>query len=256
MPEILDNVGSETLDNEAPETPRRRVNERTEAKFFEDADKVYAEAENLGSAYLPPNDIAELVHLSRKRTAARAARTANQSDIADEESARNRRQNLYKSLAKEVTSSINYAVSAGASKNDIEALRSISRSLTGTRAGRRGANSVSVSNKSYASQADNYARFIEQYEALNIPTTEDKFKVETHRARLQELLDANAAVITAEAKSNNSGNLYDRITFLDEDSLLKSCVAAKAYIKSKYKDEQPYKNIAKTRFELPTRFRR
>ena len=256
MPETVDNTAGEMLDDDVPETPRKKFNERTEAKFFEDADRVIAEVANLGAGYKPPQSIAELAHLNAQKLLAVGARTAHLSDLADEESVRNRRQDLYKPLAKEVTAAINYAVSAGASKNDVEALRSISRSLTGTRAGRREANSVSVSNKSYASQADNYTRFIEQYETLNLPETDDKFKVATHRARLQELNDINTAVTNAEAKSNASGAAYDRVTFLDADSLLNSCISSKNYIKSKYKDEPPYKKIANTRFELPTRFRR
>ena len=256
MPETVDNTAGEMLVDEAPETTRKKFNERTEAKFFEDADRVIAEATNLVAGYKPPQRIAELAHLNAQKLLAVGARAAYLSDLADEESVRNRRQDLFRPLSKEVTAAINYAVSAGVSKNDVEALRSISRSLTGTRAGRRGENSVSVSNKSYAGQADNYARFIEQYETLNLPETDDKFKVSTHRARLQQLNDISTAVTNAEAKSNASGAAYDRVAFLDADSLLNSCISAKNYIKSKYKDEQPYKNIANTRFELPTRFRR
>jgi hypothetical protein len=43
----------------------------------------------------------------------------------------------------------------------------------------------------------------------------------------------------------------------ERDSLLNACISAKGYVKSKFKTTgQPYKNIAKTRFELPTRLRK
>ena len=51
----------ETTGNETPVSPTtRKRNERTEAKFFEDVEKIVAEAERLGAEYTPPNDIAKL----------------------------------------------------------------------------------------------------------------------------------------------------------------------------------------------------
>jgi hypothetical protein len=71
------------------------------------------------------------------------------------------------------------------------------------------------------------------------------------------IADANNAVITAQANSNTARETLDKLAYTNADSLLNACISAKTYIKSKYKTTgQPYKNIAKTRFELPSRLRR
>lgn len=240
--------------------PKKR-NERTEAKFFEDADKIIAEAERLGADYDPPNQIAELVNLKAKRADALAARAANQTNEAAEEQSRNARENLYKPLSGDVTSLVGYAKSAGRAVNEIAALQTIARDVKGGRAkpidpAAGGGNTVSVSNMSYVTRADNYAEFIEQYDALGIQTGENMYKAATHRAKLTALRAANTAVVNAEADTNTTAEQLDKLTYTDADSLINACISAKAYIKSKYGTTgQPYKNIAKTRFILPSRLR-
>ena len=64
MSETVDNTASEMLGEEVPEVPRRQINERTEAKFFEYVDRLIVEATNLGAGYLPPASIAKLAHLN------------------------------------------------------------------------------------------------------------------------------------------------------------------------------------------------
>lgn len=253
----------ETIGNENPvsQPARKKRNERTEAKFFEDAEKVIAEADRLGTTdYDPPNEIAKAVKLKAKRDAATAARTANQAAEAAEEQARNERENLYKPLNKEVTSLVQYAKSAGRAPNEIAALQSIARDIKGERAESvkpdDGKNHISVSNQSYVTRADKYAEFIEQYDALNIPTNEDRYKAATRRAELAALRAANTSVIQAESDSSTTGATLDNLAYLDADSLMNACISAKTYLRSKYgATGQPYKNIAKTRFELPTRLR-
>ena len=252
----------ETNGNENPvsQTAPKKRNERTEAKFFEDAEKIIAEAERLGAEYDPPNAIAKLVNLTAKRSAALGARTANQASEADEEQARNERENLFKPLGKDVTGLVQYAKSAGRTENEIAALQSIARDIKGGRAKpvdpADGGNNISVSNMSYATRTDNFAEFIEQYDALNIPTNEERYKAVTYRNKLTALRDANTSVIQAESSSNTTGATLDNLAYLDADSLLNGCISAKAYIKSKYGTTgQPYKNIAKTRFVLPSRLR-
>lgn len=244
--------------NESPQTTRRR-NERTEAKFYEDVNKLIAEAESAGDTYQPPNPFAELASLKAKRDASLAKRTVNQTDDAAEEAERNDRENLYKPMDKELTSLVAYAKSAGKKENELAALETISRKIKGARAeaieeGDTTAH-ISVSNRAYVSRADNYGRFVEAYDALAIPTTEDFYKADTQRAKTAAYQTANNRVITAETKSNASQTDYDQITYTDEDSLLNACISSKAYLKSKFKDTR-YKNIAKTRFVLPSRLRK
>lgn len=252
----------ETNGNETPvsQTTRSR-NERTEAKFFEDVEKIIAEARSLGIAYNPPNEIAQLDNLERQQGAALAARTANQANQAAEETERNSRENLFKKLNSDVTSLVGYAKSAGKAENEVAALQSIARDIKGSRAKPIDPNDnqahISVANLSYVTRADNYARFIEQYDALEIPTTEDQFKPATHRAKQTALAAANNSVIASETASNTSGEQLDKLAYTDADSLMNACISAKAYIKSKYGTKgQPYLNIAKTRFELPSRLRK
>lgn len=254
----------ETIESEVPTTsqtrPKKR-NERTEAKFFEDVEKIIAEAERLGAEYAPPNSNASVINLKTKRDSAIAARTDNQANGAAEENERNKRENLFKPLNSDVSSLIGYAKSYGVDTNQLAALQSIARAVKGGRAKAidpsDGGNHISVSNLSYVTRADNYAQLIEQYDALAIPTSEDRFKAATHRAKHAALAAANTSVIASEANSNTSGEKLDRLTYTDADSLLKACISAKAYLKSKYgATGQPYKNIAKTRFELPTRLRK
>lgn len=244
---------------------RSSSSERTEAKFFEDVDKLLAEAMRLDADYQPPNPIAALNVLQTKRGAALTARTANQAGEAAEEAARNARENLFKPLNGDVTSLVNYAAASGKAANEVAAIKSKARDVKGVRArpintggegGEPPPRNISIANLSYASRADNYAEFIELYDSLDIHTGEDFYKASTHRAKLDALRDANTAVINAESASNTTGEQYDRLAYTDADSLVNACIAAKNYIKSKYKTTgQPYKNIAKTRFVLPTRLR-
>jgi hypothetical protein len=247
------------MPDETVPTPKvTKRNERTEAKFFEDAAKLIAEAVREGAAYLPPTEIARVDKLQLKYDAALFQRTSNQATVSAEEVLRNYRENLYKSLRSNVRSLVEYAKSAGVAKNDIDALNSIARLISGGRAKpvAGGASSNSVSHRSFVTLLDNYMAFIEQYDALGIATTEDMYKADTHRAKAAAMQQANADIIDAEAASNTSGELLDKLAYTDDDSLLKSCVASKGYIKSKYKGVgEPYKNIAKTRFEMPSRLR-
>lgn len=257
MPE----TGDDQVPNQATTTKKR--NERTEAKFFEDAERVIAQADDLGADYSPPRDIAKAINLKAKYASATAARTAHQANLAAEESKRNQRENLYKSLNGDVTKLVDYAKAAGKPANEIEALKAISRDIKGQRAeavkpnaSGEGGKNISVANLSYATRADNYSRFIEQYAALNIETTEDMYKTATHRAKLAERRQANTDVIEAESDSNASSEQLDKLSYTDADSLMNGCIAAKTYILSKYgKTGQQYKNIAKTRFMLPQRLR-
>lgn len=250
----------ETIGNETPVSPAaRKSSERTEAKFFEDVDKLIAEAESADTAYQPPNPNASAANLKAKRDASLAVRAAKKAKDVAEETMRNDRENLYKQLDKDLTSLIAYAKSAGKKPNEIAALESIARKIKGIRAEaideNDGNRHISVSNRAYVSRADNYAEFIEQYDALAIPTTEDFYKAATHRTKLAAYQAANNAVITSEAQANAEQMEFDQITYTDEDSLINACISSKEYFKSRFRDTH-YKNISKTRFVLPSRLRK
>ena len=252
----------ETIGNEVPVSPKtKKRNERTEAKFLEDINKIIAEAERLGAEFDPPNDIAKLANLKAQRDATLAGRTAHQANEAAEETTRNNRENLFKSLNGDITSLVGYAKSAGKEPNEVAALQSIARDVRGTRAKAidltDGKQHISVANLSYASRTDNYAQFIEQFDTLVIKTDEDFYKAATHRTKHAALRQSNNAVINDEAASNTSGEALDKLAYTEKESLLNACISAKAYIRSKYGTKgQPYLNIAKTRLEMPTRLRR
>lgn len=253
MPEVNENENSVSLKT-------RRQNERTEAKFYEDGNKIIAESENVAAGiYQPPNPSATTASLKSKRDASLAQRLVKQTDATGEETERNDRENLYKPMDKEITSLVSFARSARKKENEIAALESIARKIKGARAEAIEEddtnNHISVSNRAYASRADNYARFVEQYAALEIETTDEFYQPETHRTKAAAYQEANNRVINAEAKANASQTLYDQITYLNEDSYFNALVSSKEYFKSKFKTTH-YKNIAKTRFELPTRLRK
>lgn len=237
-------------------SPKKKRNERTEAKFLEDAAKVIAEAEREGADYKPPNPIAELTHLKAKRDEVLAKRTANQAADSALETARNQRENLYKPLRSDVRSLVDYAKSSGKPQNEIDALNSIAREIGGRRAGARGEGSISVSQLSFASLADNYSRFIEQYDSLGIDAKEDSYMADTYRAKVAAMRAANENVIKLEADADTSGEALDKCAYTDADSLINGCISAKNYIKSKYKGGGAYKNISKTNFTMPSRLRK
>lgn len=250
----------ETIGNETPVSQTaRKSSERTEAKFFEDVNKLIAEAESADTAYQPPNPNASSANLKTKHDASLAGRAAKKVKDVAEETMRNDRENLYKPLDKDLTSLIAYARSAGKKANEIAALETIARKIKGIRAEaideNDGNRHISVSNRAYVSRADNYAEFIEQYASLAIPATDDFYKAETHRAKLAAYQAANNAVITSEAQANAAQMEFDRITYTDEDSLINACISSKEYFKSKFRDSH-YKNISKTRFVLPSRLRK
>lgn len=252
---------TEVTETEIPVSPAaRRRNERTEAKFFDDADKIIAESENVAAGvYQPPNPNAATVSLKSKRDASIAQRVVKESDQLAEEGERNARENLYKQMDKDVTRLVGFVKSAGKQENEIAALETIARKIKGVRAEDIKEDDtnrhISVSNRAYASRADNYARLVEQYAALEIETTDEFYQPETHRAKAVAYQKANTSVITSEAKSNASQMLYDQLTYTNNDSYLNGLISAKEYFKSKFKDTH-YQNIAKTRLELPTRLRK
>lgn len=251
----------DTVENEIPVSPTtRRQNERTEAKFYEDGNKLIAESENVAAAqYQPPNPMAAAASLKAKRDASLARRVVKQADETAEETERNDRENLYKPMDREITSLVSFASSAGKKANEIAALETISRKIKGIRAETIEEDDtnrhVSVSNRAYVSRADNYARFVEQYAALEIATEDEFYQPGTHRAKAAAYQTANNKVINSEAKAKASQTLYDQITYTNEDSYLNALISSKEYFKSKFKDTH-YKNIAKTRFVLPSRLRK
>lgn len=244
------------VENPTPK-PKKR-NERTEAKFLEDADKLIAEGERLGAEYVPPNSIAQIVAMKAKRDAVRAQRTVQQDKRADVDVVSNRVEVLFKPLNSQVSSVVAYVESAGKLAQDIDLLKSTARLISGRRAGAVDPNgrSISVSHLFRATRADNFAVFIEQFDALNLKSTEDMFKVETLRDELAAMRQALSDLIAADTAADTADEAFDRLAYTDADSLLNGCVSGKSYIKSKYKTTgEPYKNISKTSFRLPSRLR-
>jgi hypothetical protein len=213
----------ESNENEVPTTSqtKKKRNERTEAKFFEDAARIIAEAERLGADFQPPNTIAQVSNLRAKYEAALDALSVNQANTAAEETARNNRENLFKPLSSDVSSLVEYVKSAGQPLNDLNALKSIARVIKGGRAEaidpNDGRQHISVAHLSYASRTDNYAQFIEQYDSLQIPTHEEIYQAATHRSKLAALRQSTAAVVAAEATSNTSNEQLDRLAYTDKD---------------------------------------
>lgn len=250
----------ETNGNETPVSQSaRNRNERTEAKFYEDVEKIIAEAEAAGEKYQPPNSNATVANLKAKLAASSVSQAAKKVKDTAEEAARNDRENLFKPLDKDLTSLVAYARSAGKKPNEIAALETIARKIKGIRAEaideNDGNRHISVSHRAYVSRTDNYAEFIEQFDSFAIPATDDFYKVSTHRAKLAAYQAANNAVITSEAQANAAQMEFDQITYTDEDSLINACISSKEYFKSKFRDSH-YKNISKTRFVLPSRLRK
>lgn len=243
---------------EEPTPKKKSRNERTEAKFLEDADKFIAEAGRLGAEYQPPNSFAATAALTAKRDAVRAQRTTQQDKRADVDLASNRAEILFKPLNSRVSSVVEYTKSAGKTAEDIDLLKSTARLISGKRAGKIDADgkSHSVSHLSRATRADNFAVFIEQYDALNLKSNEDMFKTATLRDELAAMRQALSDLIAANAAADSADEAFDKLAYTDADSLLNGCVSGKNYIKAKYKTTgEPYKNISKTRFEMPTRLR-
>jgi hypothetical protein len=248
----------ETNENPVSQTARRQ-NERTEARFFEDGNKLIDESELVAAGeYQPPNPMSATANLKAKRDASNARRGVKQTDDAAETAESDDRENLYKQMDKDVTRIVTYAKSAGKKENEIGALETIANKIKGIRAETIAEDDtnrhISVSNRAYVSRADNYARLIEQYAALEIDTTEEFYKADTHRDKAAEYKAANDRNIAVQAKANHSQMLFDQITYTNEDSYMNALISGKAYMKSKFKDTH-YKNIAKTRFVMPSRLR-
>ena len=245
-----------TVEEPAPK-PKKR-NEKTEAKFLEDVDKLIAEAERLGAEYTPPSAFAQVVPLKAKRDAVRLQRTVQQDKQADVDVLSNNVELLFKPLNSRVSGVINYTESAGRPENDVEMLRSTGRLISGKRAGAVDPNgrSVSVSHLYRATRLDNFSVLIEQYDALDLKDPEDMFKVETLRAELAEMRQGLDDLLAAQTAADTADEKFDQLAYTDADSLLNGCVSGKGYIKSKYTTKgEPYKNISKTSFRLPSRFR-
>lgn len=242
-------------ENPTPASRRHSVSERTTAKFFEEVEILLAEIKRLKNEYLPPNGIAAVTHIETQLEATLALRTAHQDLTAGEETERNNRQNVYQPLNSMTTATTQYVKSAGRPANEVAALRSLGNEIKGIRASPTGGNSISSANTSYASKADKFALFIEQYESLNLPTTEAEFTVETHRNLLAALRASNTAVINSQTAELGARNAFDKKTYTDADSLRNSCLAAKFYLKAKKNLKSSYDIVSKFRFEMPSRLR-
>lgn len=239
--------------------------DNTESKFITDFETSVTQIGTLGTAYKPPNPIAELAALQSLLTEILAARTVFQQKEANEETARNSREVLFKSAASYASDLINYCKSFGVPENVLANLQSFVREIRGVRAepkpktlpGANAPKTISAAQTSFSSVAGHFANLVEAVRTIDgFNPAEDKFKLATLDAFVASLRQANTEVIAADAETATARQALDAPLYTGNNSVIKSIAAAKPYIRSIFgADNQVYRTITKFRFAMPTRLR-
>lgn len=252
--------------------PTKKQYELTEAKLFQNLETLINRAGMLGAAYQPPNPIAAPGTMQANFAEAQTLRTALQQSDAVEEEKRNEREDLFEPVATFCGDIAKYCESAGWSANDVANLRSITRKMRGKRAPAKPKpadnppnadtpapppNTVSASQTSFASRAEQFSTFIEtlRANAANYQPKENEFKLATLDAKLDAMRNLNSAVNTAETGASQARTALDGKLYTNSDNLVDAAKSAKKYLGAAFKTHQAYQDVKNLTFNKPSRLR-
>jgi hypothetical protein len=237
--------------------------ELTESTLINRLETLKNEVGTLGAAYKPPNAFAAVAALETNLAEAKTLRAVLLQKDAEEEEKRNRREELFAPLASLCGELATYCESALWSANDVANLRALVREMRGKRAqavkppveGEPPPKSISTAQTSFVSRADHFAQFIEilRAHADNFKPEEDKYKLTTLEAFLNELRDANSAVAAAETASSQARTALDAALYTSPANLVDAAKSEKKYAGSAFKTTQVNQNIKGLKFEKPRR---
>jgi hypothetical protein len=237
------------------------------AKNVDNLGGLIAGIATFGSTYNPSNPALTHTALKAKETLARASINAVNTATIQYANVSNKRENAFQPLNSLVTRSLNAVRASPSDKNTDAALAAVARKIYGTRApsskvaAKKAAaanpevkiKTISVSQRSYDSQADNLDRYVEAL--ANTPEytpNEEELKVASLKAFAAELrklnTECNAAAYTLDSnRTTRNVELYAPNTGLVDVAL-----GVKAYVKSLFgATSAEYKRISSIEIRKP-----
>lgn len=241
------------------------TSETGHAKNVDNFGELISGITSFGTKYNPSNPLLLLAALKAKETSARASINAINTATIQYSNVSNKRENAFKPVNSIVTRSLNAVRSSSSADNTDAALVTIARKIYGTRATSTKAaekkaaaanpevkvKTVSVSQRSYDSQADNLDRYVEAL--ANTPEyapNEEELKIVSLKAFAADIRKLNTecndvAYTLDSARTTRNTELYAPNT-----GLVDLAIAAKAYVKSAFgATSAEYKRIASVEFK-------
>lgn len=223
-----------------------------------------------GSVYNPANSNVTITALQAKRTAALADLQAVKTAKTALDNATNSREILFKDFKKLATRIINALSAVSPAKQTIDDAKAINNKIQGKRAsgkkkikpadGPTPSNSpdvpedpsISVSQQSYDSLMDHFAKLIEtvSQEPLYIPNEAD-LNVTGLNTLLISMQTANTGVINSTTSFSNSRIVRDKTLYEKGTGLVFCADEVKKYVKNVFGATSPqYKQISKIKFTI------
>lgn len=221
-----------------------------------------------GTTYNPANSNITITALQAKRTAALADLQAVKTAKTALDNATNSREILFKDFKKLATRIVNALIAVSPAKQTIDDAKTINNKIQGKRAtggkkvkpGSEPApsdnpstseeSSISVSQQSYDSLMDHFAKLIETVtqEPLYAPNEAD-LSIAGLNTLLTSMQTANTGVINAYTTFSNSRIVRDKTLYHESSGLVQLSTEVKKYVKSLFGASSPqYKQVSKLKF--------
>jgi hypothetical protein len=229
------------------------TSETGHAKNVANFDKLIIYCESIGETYNPSNENIKLAWLKQVYQNSSQALENLKISEANLGLATSEREELFSTLSKLSTRILNSIKSLGPSVEITKSAQTVNRKIQGQRAKaiEAGAtNSISVSQQSYTSKANNFAKLLEllRHEPFYKPN-EEELKVTTLQKYLDTLNKANFDVANATIDCNNTLISRDKALYGEDSGLVKTGKLVKIYLKSLFGASSPdYKEVSGIKF--------
>jgi hypothetical protein len=224
-----------------------------------------------GATYNPVNANKKIPALQAKQTAALAAIQTVKTTKTAFDNSTNAREIVFESLKKLSTRIVNALEATTATNQTIDDAKTVNRKIQGKRAGSTSkvtaanastvvvpnaapeVNTISVSQQSFDSLIDNFAKLIQvvSTEAAYLPN-ETELKVATLNTLLTSLKTANTVVINATTTYSNARISRDTVLYAADTGLVDLALEVKKYVKSLFGATSPqFKQVSGLQFKKP-----
>lgn len=221
--------------------------------------------------FSPPNPIAQPAAIEARINSCRPLMIAENEAAAEEETARNNREDLLKPFLSLFSDLLIYCKSAGWSRNDYATLASLNRELRGAPAETPAPTPEnppptpenpaprrrrSTAQTTYASRAATGRKIAAFLEAQEFAPAEERFKITNILAKCDELDNISDDIAAKKAASDQTRSASDNEFYVINGNLVDSCSSAKLAVKAIYKTKHPvWQQISKLTFRKPKQFR-
>jgi catabolite regulation protein CreA len=253
------------------------TSETGHAKNVDNLGDLIAGITTFGTKYNPSNPLLIVKALNEKAASARASINAVNTATIQYANASNKRENAFKPLNSLVTRSLNAMRSSASADNTDATLTTLARKIYGTRATSTKAaakkaaekkdaaeqaaaatpeakvKAVSVSQRSYDSQADNLDRYLEAL--ANTPEygpNEEELKLASLKAFAADIRKLNTECTAAAYTLDSARTTRNAELYAPNTGVVDLAIAAKAYVKSAFgATSAEYKRIASIEIRKP-----